>query len=278
MLIRKLLFMAKKIKTTLGKIKRAMIGFLLNNLENADLTSETEKIAFGKTAQGREINSYIIGNGRKNVLFMSAIHGNEVGTVKLNKLLLNYLTKEPVYSDYKFYFIPCLNQDGFKKAKQNPDYWNGGNIGRTNSNDVDLNRNFDTESFQSESEWGFGENYSQTKKVFAGNKPLSENETKSLVNFVKTEGIDTIISFHNCGRDITGSNNLKGQKLAKIFSEKSGFKLISEKGWKGFSQTGTLKEWCEKNSIVYLEIEGINRWGSDWGKQKEAIQAVITEI
>jgi predicted deacylase len=269
--------MTKTSKNYLGKIKRAIFGFLINNFEKVSLDTKIEKILIGKTAQNREIVCYLFGNGNKKLLFLSAIHGNEVGTIKLNYRLLNYLSKESS-PGYKFYFIPCLNKDGYEVAKHNPDYLNGGNQGRVNSNGVDLNRNFDTKSFKSKARWHFGYGYSDSRDIFAGKEAASENETKSLMKFVKQEKISTIICFHNVGKDVMGSKDAKSQKLAQAFNRKSAFRLILENEWKSFGQTGTLKEWCEENSITYLEVEGTNRWGSDWNIQKEAILEVLKEI
>ena len=102
---------------------------------------------------------------------MAGVHGNEVGTVKLATKILNYLNlnKEKIGWSQVF-VIPCLNLDGYQRAKKNPDYVHRGKAGRLNANQVDLNRNF----------------IDQT-----------ESEIKALINFIKQEDIKNIIALHS---------------------------------------------------------------------------------
>jgi hypothetical protein len=265
------------LKKKAGFIVRGAIGFLTNFLEKTiDINDNVKKIEIGKTVKGNSINVYLIGDGEDKVLFVSAIHGNEVGTVKLAYRLIDYLEKRSdLKNRFSFFIIPCLNVDGYNNALRYPDYFNGGNIGRLNTNNVDLNRNFDTPSFQKESVWSYGKNYQEKKKVFCGKWGNSEPEIQALTKFIKNNNIKIVYFFHNAGKDVMGNNNEVSQKLTKIYCQKTGFRYISDDEWKKLKQTGTAKEWCEMNNIAYIEVECSNRWGSDWRRQKEAIISII---
>ncbi len=233
----------------------------------------------GNTIKNVPINYYKIGGGKLKIIFISAMHGNETGTVKLAHKLINFLFENrKKYPEFTFYIIPCLNPDGYGKALKNSDYFNGGRIGRFNDNDVDLNRNFNTPSFKKESVWLSGKNYSNKETVYCGEFGDSEPETKALTDFIKKENIKVLFSFHNAGRDVMGNKVHPSQKLVEIYAKKCKFKIFSEEEWTKLEQSGTLKEWCEENSVAYVEIEGSTRWGSDWKIQKPAVEATLLEL
>jgi len=261
----------------LSKIKHFFIG-LRDSLEKVpQISVETKNFSIGQTIKRRKILTYQSGSGPIKLLMLGGIHGNEVGTVKLLRYLVNWLNQNR-HSDFTFYLIPCLNIDGYRKALKNPDYWGGGRIGRTNANNVDLNRNFDVPSFQSKGDWIHGKNYSEKTQVFSGDEGNSEPETQALTSFIKKENIKIVLSFHNAGADIVGNPIDPAEKLAKIFSRISGYRYISPKEWQKFGQTGSSYEWCTLNKIALLEIEASNRYGSDWARQKPAIKMVFDEI
>lgn len=229
----------------------------------------------GKTVNGEEIGCYQIGNGSIKILMLSAIHGNEVGTVKLMHFLIDWY-QEQSYPQLTVYFIPCLNIDGYKKALKNPDFLGGGKVGRFNARNVDLNRNFDVPSFTNTASWTHGKNYEDKTEVFSGEFGNSEPETKVLLDFIKSQNIKIVFSFHNAGADIVA--NKLAEKFGKIFSEKSGYNFFDHEKWLKFNQTGSSYEWCTKNQIAILEIEASSRWASDWKNQKKAIEATLNEI
>lgn len=89
----------------------------------------------GKSVEGKDIHSYIIGTGKIKILIWSQMHGNESTTTKALFDLLKLLNSESEWAEkllshFTFYCIPMLNPDGAK------------NYTRVNANEVDLNRDF----------------------------------------------------------------------------------------------------------------------------------------
>lgn len=269
-----------KIKNRLGVIKRGIFGIIQDNLEKIPSPLESiHKFKIGESRKSQPIYCYQLGKGNCKLLFVSAIHGNEVGTVKLAYHLINWAYRNmEKLKESTLFIIPCLNPDGYASALKNPDYFHGGQIGRFNSNDVDLNRNFDTPSFQSRSVWSFGKNFKENIPVFCGDKGNPEPEIAALTKFIIDNRIKVLFIFHNAGREVMGNNNTLSQKLIEIYSQKTGFKCVKDKDWQKLGQTGTAKEWCELNDVAYVETESSTRWGSDWKKQKEAIMSAIFTI
>lgn len=261
-------------KKKIGTLKRGFAGIVSDIKEKYEkIPSSTEEVIIGSTSLGRSISAYKIGKGNKSVIFSFGIHGNEVGTVKLAHKVIDAFAAENIPNDVVLYVIPVLNPDGFSVAKKQPGYFSGGKLGRLNSNGVDLNRNFNTKSFQSKSLWSYGKNYSESIEVYAGDRGLSERETKAICNFIKENSIDLWISFHNAGKDVLPSRDNLAKSIAEQIAKMTGFKLLSEKEWRELEQTGTPKEWCEENNITFVEVEGSSRWASDWN----LLQGALTE-
>jgi hypothetical protein len=269
--------MLKKIKTKLALIKSAVFGIWHNFSEPEEEISDlVKKIKIGSSRQGREIFAYQLGTGQTKIALVSAIHGNEVGTTKLARKIINWLsTTEKDFKNFSFYIIPCLNPDGFQLARSCPQYWRGGRAGRFNAQQVDLNRNFKTTSWQGSSIWSSGQNYSQKDEVFCGSSAGSEPEVAGLSDLMVKENIKLLFSFHNVGRDVMPSSDDLAIKLAKIYCQQTDFTFVSREDWQKLAQTGTARQWCEENSVSYVEVECPYRWGSDWPRQKKAISACL---
>ena len=255
------------------KIKRFINWFFQDKLDKIIYIPEAvEKIIIGKSKNWYDINCFKIWNGKIKVLYTSWIHWNEVWTVKLANNLINFLYNEvDTLEKYTVYVIPCLNIDWYNLAIKNPDYFNWWKIWRFNSNNVDLNRNFDTKSFTEKSIWSFGKNYSENIEVFCGKNWNSESEILALTDFIKTNNINVLFMFHNAWKDVMWNKTELSQNIAKIYSKNTWFKLLDEEYWKTLKQTWTAKEWCDENDITYIEIEWSSRYWSDWSIQKDAI-------
>lgn len=287
-------------------LKKGLINLLRDKKEPyKNPPSGIEKFSLGESVEKRPIYCYRIGHGAKKLLFISAMHGNEIGTVKLAYFLLDYLSRhEKKYEKLSCYIVPCLNVDGFEKAKGIAGYFKGAK-GRLNARDIDLNRNFPSPNFRSfsyklsrknslgtfkygkeisidgpEAESlglsqgkGKKENYPALRNCgeFGGSEP----ETKGLIDLIEKEKISVIFSFHNSGRDVMGSKDALSEELIKIYADKTGYDILNDTEWRNIGQTGTAKDWCDHRNISFVEIEGSTRYGSDWKIQKPALEAVL---
>jgi len=254
------------------KVVSTIRGWIANNGEKiGGVISHGQ--AIGHSVQKRKLFANFVGEGKTKVLFVCAIHGNEVGTAKLGSSLGKFIERQRF--PFKCSIIQIANPDGFSKAIINPDYSNGGAIGRLNANNVDLNRNFPVKSFRKNSLWHFGKKKVQ---VFCGKTGGSEPEVQAITNFIIKNGITIVFSFHNSGKNVVSSNNPDAKKLAKLFSESSGYKLLTEEEWIKYGQTGTFKEWCEDNGVIFIEVEGSNRYRSDSRTILPAIASTLKSL
>ena len=263
-------------KKYLKALKRIAAGFIDKNFEFVSEISRAQKFGIGASVKGEPLTCFKIGNGATKILFVSAIHGNEIGTVKLaHNIGRWFFQNKDNFKNLTLFVIPHLNPDGYKRALKSPDYKNGGQVGRFNANSVDLNRNFDTKNFTKESVWSFGKNYSKTREVFCGECGNSEPETKALTDFIKSQDIKILFILHSVGLDVMPGHDELSQKLARAYAQKANFRLVTEGEIANLKQTGTARDWCEENNISYIEVEASQRYGSDWQRQKEAIKLIF---
>lgn len=270
----------KKLLKSIWKIKRALIWFYQDRFDKISKINENiEKIIIWKSINNLDIECFKIWNWEKHILYTSWIHWNEIWTVKLSHNLINwfYENKNNLLN-YTIFIIPCLNPDWYKLALENPDYFNGWKIWRFNNNNVDLNRNFKTTSFTKKSIRSFGKNYQENIEVYCWEYWNSEPEIKFFTDFIINNNIKVLFMFHNAWKDVMWNDNELSEKIAKIYSKKTKFKYLNNTYWEKLKQTWTAKEWCDENNISYIEVEGSNRYWSDWQIQKDAIKETLFMI
>lgn len=103
----------------------------------------------------------------KKILVIGVFHGDEPqGKFLIEKYL--------EISKSRLFFIPCLNPDGMYVGV------------RTNSNGVDLNRNFPTENWE----------LTEKNEFFGGEAPASEIETKFMVEIIEKYKPELILTLH----------------------------------------------------------------------------------
>lgn len=263
-----------------GRIKRAFQGWLLSLFDSPiSISKAATSSIIGQSREQADIAVYTFGEGPEHVLFIGGIHGNEVGGIKLMHYLADWLYSNSArFPQLSIHVIPCLNPDGWKLAQDNPDYWNGGKIGRLNSKPVDLNRNFPVSSWEVHAIWSHGPGYENKTEVRGGITPGSEPETQALMEYVNHHKIKTVLACHTAGADVTGSTDRRAQDMAKLYCKRTNFILYTEEMWQALKQTGTCKEWCQDNDISYVEVEGPSRWASDWKNQMPALTAVLGHL
>lgn len=139
------------------------------------------KTKFGNTVE-------LIGEqSENNILIIGVVHGDEPqGKFLIEEYLkssnLSPTSKSEI-SRRGLLFIPCLNPDGMQLNT------------RTNSNGVDLNRNFPTKN------WGEnkGDNATcddETTFYYGGKSPASEIETQFLIDTIEKYSPKLIITLH----------------------------------------------------------------------------------
>ncbi len=223
----------------------------------------------GKSFLGKEIYALVLGEGRKNVLYVGGTHGLEW----LTSLLLLRFTENLLYKsetgeamagfdarellkNKRLIIIPELNPDGIEiairgvfgcgeYAQNNFDICKGDlSNWSANARGVDINHNFNADWYtlrEKEKEAGIN---GPAPKRYGGPFPESEPETAAITRLCREASVDLLISFHSQGEEIYyeyGENTPeKALHIAKMFSALSGYSLVKNEG---LAASGGLKDW-----------------------------------
>ncbi len=219
-----------------------------------------KKQTYGYSETGLPLYAMQVGSGAKTVIVQCAIHAREYVTANVGLQLL----KDEW--DASVWVLPLTNPDGVKiaeegtswlapsRAKKIQRFARGKDLSlyKANADGVDLNVNF-------YARWGTGGQnvFSPATEHYVGPFWESAAETKALVSFTKQIYPSATVSLHTKGEVTywsfyqTGQARLRDYRLAKAFSDASGYPL----GNAGLS-AGGYKDWCiDALKIPSLTVE-----------------------
>jgi len=125
----------------------------------------------GTSVDDRPIACITLGCGEEVILFIASIHGDEsAGTPLLHDLAAWFRDRPQLLDGRKLLLIPEANPDGMAADR------------RTNSNGIDLNRNFPSDN--------------RTNNRRYGLRPLSEPEAAAIAKMIRLHAPQRIVSLH----------------------------------------------------------------------------------
>lgn len=223
----------------------------------------------GKSLLGKDIFAFVIGEGKKNVVYVGGTHGVEwltsllllkftenLGVAYENECLISGFDIKDILENKKLIIIPELNPDGIEIAikgasacgkykvenyeicKGDFSFWSA------NARGVDINHNFNADWYtlrEAEKEAGIN---SPSPTRYGGLFPESEPETAAITQLCRRIPIEMLITFHSQGEEIFyeyGKNTPeKSLHFAKIFSALTDYTLVKNEG---LYSSGGLKDW-----------------------------------
>jgi len=119
------------------------------------------------------------------VLLLGGIHGDEYSSVTITFKWMQTLDR---YHSGLFHWLvaPLVNPDGLLRSSSQ----------RMNEHGVDLNRNFPTPNWKTESDYYWINRTHRNPRRYPGPEPLSEPESRWLVTQIETFKPDVIVSVH----------------------------------------------------------------------------------
>jgi murein peptide amidase A len=178
-----------------------------------------------KTYNGHPLIFAVFGKGTQTTLLLGGVHPDEYTPVPVGFKFAEHLQKNPKayeQKDVRVIIAPLVNPDGFLRNATS----------RTNSNGIDLNRNFFTMDWYASAVnwWETGKN--KDLRHFPGYFPNSEIETLFQIKLIDDLHPDKIVSMHaplgfldyDGPGDRKPGNLSEVEKKAKMFAQ-----VISEK-------------------------------------------------
>lgn len=196
------------------------------------------------------------------ILFIGGVHGDEPEGVHLAQQLLIWLiekestsTNETTSKIHPWLLIPCINPDGYSKNQ------------RVNGNGVDLNRNFPSRDWSSET---------KAPRYYPGPSPGSENEVKALVKLIEDEKPQLIVHFHSWEPCVVYTG-FPGKGAAEILATGTGYEFREDIG---YPTPGSLGQygWLEHQTpVICIEEQENIDLQLIWPRFKTGLERLLTE-
>lgn len=236
----------------------------------------------GTSIEGRDIEVYSFGTGKKHLLFVGGVHGGyEWNSTLLSYAFIDYLKANPNYipSNITIDIIPTLNPDGLYTVTKKVGRFALEDVatdttilarGRFNARDVDINRNFDCK-WKPKSTW-------QSKIVNAGTNPFSEPEAKALQMFVVNNPPTAAVFWHSKSNAVYASKCHDGilpdtLNIMTLYSQASKYQAF--KTFDSYEVTGAADDWLSTINIPAITVELQTRETIEWERNLAGINALI---
>ncbi len=233
----------------------------------------TTSYTIGRSIEGRAIELYKIGEGRRRVAFFGTHHALESVTCNILYSIIYILSNGlgialggidlPILRRLvTFYIVPCVNVDGVELHLHGPScrymqsrqltmsdgdfsHW------QANARGVDLNHNYDygfMEYKRIEQEKGIAPG----PTLYSGEYPESEPETRAVAAFLRALMPDAVISLHTQGEEIYHSSDVKGTALAAFLCRHTGYVVSKPVGTASY---GGLCDYTATLEIPSITLE-----------------------
>lgn len=186
--------------------------------------------SIGRSVMGRELYYIRLGTGSREASYNASHHANEyITTPVLMKFIENYAKAYStntsilgynigeLFSLTSIYVIPLVNPDGvdlvtYWPSYEDPVFMNAARLNRTglplpnvwkaNIRGVDLNLNYPAEWENAKAEQLEAGITSPAPRDYGGEAPLSEPESKAMVEFTRNHNFRIVIAYHTQGEVI----------------------------------------------------------------------------
>jgi murein DD-endopeptidase MepM/ murein hydrolase activator NlpD len=231
----------------------------------------SHQISIGTSVEGRPITATRIGDGPIKVALIGDIHGEfEANTHVLVQQLVEHFQAHPeqVPAGISLWFIPTMNPDGLATGH------------RWNANDVDLNRNADTDLD------GCGGNDWSPDTVglegphpgAGGPYPFSEPEAVAIRDFLDDAWI--AVFYHSAAEAIftdSCQRHLPTTQLAELLSAGTGYE-VPEEGWAGYPITGDLSDYLAGEGVAAVTVELTDHESPEFERNLGGVQALLAGV
>jgi murein DD-endopeptidase MepM/ murein hydrolase activator NlpD len=222
----------------------------------------------GHSVLGRPIVAYRFGKGPIKVVLVGDIHGQaEANTYLLVGQLQEYFQAHPgeVPAQVSLWIIPTMNPDGLATDH------------RWNANDVDLNRNADTDlDGCAGNDWSAETvGLEGTYPNAGGAYPFSEPEIRAVRDFLDDAWI--AVFYHSAAGAIfsdTCQRHAPTARLAAVLSAATGYE-VPKSGWPGYPITGDFGDYLAGEGVAAVTVELSDHDDPEFTRNLQGVQALL---
>ncbi len=234
-------------------------------------TAVAPEQVIGYSVEGRPITAHPIGDGPIKVVLVGNIHGEfESNTYLLTQQLLEHFRSYPdqVPTRVSLWIIPTMNPDGLATGH------------RWNANDVDLNRNADTDlDGCALNDWSPDTVGLEGPHPGAGGAyPFSEPETRAIRDFLDSAWI--VVFYHSAAGAIfadTCQRHAPSTRLAEALSEGTGYP-VPEGGWAGYPVTGDFGDYLAGEGVAAVTVELTDHEDAEFERNLAGVQGLLAAV
>lgn len=226
------------------------------------------QVAFsiGTSAQGRSIVGYRFGEGASRIVFVGGMHGNEKSSTHTLQGFIEYLelNAHKLPAGRSVIVIPNHNPDGYASSR------------RTNANNVDLNRNFPSNDWQTSVQMP-GD---LTLVNGGGSTPLDQPESAALASYIKAQRPRLVLTYHAVARVVISNDTGDSVSLGKQYAADSDYDFTSNADSGStfdYATTGEFEDWlADKEGIPALLVELSSMSSNQFSSHKSAMWNMAT--
>lgn len=230
-----------------------------------ELANPVRQPIIGQTAEGTNISALQLGTGTRNVVLVGGLHaGFAPATVMLADEVADYYAThlQEIPPKIKLHIISNANPDSPPMM--------GERDGRLNSNEVDLNRNWDCD-WKRVAKWG-------SANVSGGSAPFSELETQALREyFTRTQPVAVIFWEARSAGGLAapggcGLQSLFSESLAQIYGSAAGYKIAQ---FEAYAVNGDATNWLDAQGIPAISVLLPDYNNPDIERNLQAVRALL---
>ncbi|MGE0546501.1 MAG: M14 family zinc carboxypeptidase [Kofleriaceae bacterium] len=213
--------------------------------------SHRRELVIGHTVLGRPIEAVHFtppsyAKPRPPAVLFGAIHGDEVASQLMLERLADELVERPPGRDT--WIVPCVNVDGVLAGTRN------------NANDVDLNRNFASQTWGTARRPGYN----------PGSAPEDQPETRAIVDLIERAQAHRLIAVHATYRMVNWDGC--AEQLALEMAERCGYPAERDMGYPTPGSFGA-KYGLERNlEVITLESPYLTIDERAWIETRSALR------
>lgn len=218
----------------------------------------------GSSVKGRAITGYKFGNQANPVVYIGALHGNELSSKILLDRWATELENNPskIPAGRSVVVIPNTNPDGVSANS------------RLNSRGVDLNRNFPANDWKSSITIPGG----QLLAAGGGSSSLSEPESAAIANFVSSNRPRLLLSYHAVASIVEPNEAGNSLEKSNTYTKLTRYRTVPRSQSTAFAHdtTGALEDWMrDKLGLPALVVELGTKTGNEFDRNKSALWAML---